>query len=88
MNTIAINFTDMVGHFWKMEWTPTTTKKKNLTAQDVQAVIHYIKTGKWPLHTSVAAKNCFDFAIQFQSKGVQTLLYRGYPARKGVCNKG
>ena len=60
MNTYAINFTDFTGHFWNLDWKPTTSKNKNLKDADVQAVIHYIRTGNWPAATSVAAKNCYD----------------------------
>lgn len=60
MKTFAINFTDLTGHFWNMDWEPATAKKKNLSDADVQAVVHYIKTRNWPANTSTAAKNCFD----------------------------
>lgn len=60
MNTYAINFTDFTGHFWNLDWKPTTSKNKNLKDTDVQSVVHYIRTGNWPVVTSVAAKNCYD----------------------------
>lgn len=60
MNTFTINFTDLIGHFWTMDWNPSTSKNKNLTDTDVQSVVHFIKTGNWPKSATPAAKNCYD----------------------------
>jgi hypothetical protein len=60
MNTFTINFTDLIGNFWTMDWEPTTSKNKNLSKADVQAVVTFIKTGTWPKATTPAAKNCYD----------------------------
>ena len=60
MNTFAINYTNLVGNFWTMEWEPSTSKNKNLTEADVQAVITFIKTGNWPKSATANAKNCYD----------------------------
>ena len=60
MTTYTINFTDFTGHFWTMEWTPSTSKNKNLTQDDIHAVVTFIKTGKWPQNAHAAAQNCYD----------------------------
>lgn len=60
MTTYIIDFTDFAGHFWTIDWTPTTSKNKNLTQDDIQAVVTFIKTGKWPQNTHAAARNCYD----------------------------
>lgn len=59
MTTFTINFTDFTGHFWNMDWKPSTSKNKRLTEADVQAVVQYIKTGNWPKTSTAAAKDCY-----------------------------
>jgi hypothetical protein len=60
MNTFTINFTDMIGNFWTIDWTPSTSRNTNLSDKDIHAVVQYIKTGVWPKNTTAAAKNCYD----------------------------
>ena len=60
MTTYTINFTDFVGHFWTINWEPSTSSNKNLTESDVQAVVTFIKTGNWPKNTRAASRNCYD----------------------------
>lgn len=76
MNTFAINFTDLIGNFWTMDWEPSTSKNKNLTEADVQAVVTFIKTGNWPKSATAAAKNCYDtLAVLISSTIVGASVY-------------
>lgn len=60
MTTFTINFTDFMNHFWTMDWTPTTLETNSLSETDIQAVVRYIKDGKWTSNASAAAKHCYD----------------------------
>lgn len=60
MNTFTINFTDLIGNFWTMNWEPGTARNKNLKEKDIQDVVQFIKTGSWPKGATAAAKNCYD----------------------------
>lgn len=65
MTTYTLNFTDLIGNFWTMDWKPSTSKNKNLAEADIHAVINFIKTGKWAKAPTAAAKNCYDMlAVQ------------------------
>lgn len=65
MNTFTINFTDLIGNIWTLDWDPSVSKNNNLTNYDIQDIVHFIKTGIWPKNATSAAKTSYEaLAVQ------------------------